>query len=448
MKPKMKWSLARRMWIRLAVQTYLGMAVFSVVIYFLTAEHLSSRQQVALDGKVSVIKHLVSEVVPQGKESNDLWHSLDDYIAGHDEMALELVGTDDKTVYQTEHRTSSGPSSTVEFWVLNPESPQSNLLAKLTYDLHADENLLEHLRKTLGLGALFSALAVSFGGLWQVRRGLAPLQHLVDQTKSLEASNLVKGFDGSAQPDELRQLVEQINKLLSRLDGAYRQMEGFNADVAHELNTPLSTLITSTELALRNERDPDALIDVLGSNLEDLRSISGIVRDMMFLAHADRGAHARRAPVASLANLAREVIEYHDAALVEAQLHVEVEGDAAAVIDAPLVKRALSNLLSNASSYAPKSSTIYVKIEPGTENSIRMVVVNDGPSIAPEYQSRLFDRFFRVDPARNQVDGHHGLGLSIVAAIARMHAGRPIAEFRDEKISIGMLIPTADSIST
>ena len=447
MKQKRKWSLERSLCIRLALQTYGGMAVFSVVIYLVTAAHLSSRQQVTLEGKVSVVKHLISEVLPRSKDSKDLWHSLDDYIASHAEMELELVNSDKKTVYRTPRRPYVGLSRKAEFSVPDPGMPQSSLLAKLSFDLQDDVQLLEHLRVTLGLGALLSALAVSFGGLWQVRRGLAPVQHLVEQTRSLEATNLVKGFDGSAQPDELRPLVDQINKLLGRLDSAYRQMEGFNADVAHELNTPLSTLITSTELALRSERDPDALIDLLGSNLEELQDMSGIVRDMMFLAHADHGARARRTPVASLASLAREVIEYHDAALAEAQLRVEVKGDAAVVIDAPLVKRALSNLLANASNYAPRRSIVYVQIERDEERSLRLVVLNESEPIAPEHQSRLFDRFFRIDPSRNQADGHHGLGLSIVAAIARMHAGYPVAEFKNGIIFVGMVLADVDSNS-
>ena len=107
-------------------------------------------------------------------------------------------------------------------------------------------------------------------------------------------------------------------------------MEGFSADVAHELNTPLTTLIASTELALRGPGDLGALRDLLGSPLEELRRITAIVRDMLFQSQADHGARARREPVPSLAAVVDGVVAYHEAALADAGLQVEVQGDIAA----------------------------------------------------------------------------------------------------------------------
>lgn len=133
---------------------------------------------------------------------------------------------------------------------------------------------------------------------WLVRRGLAPLHSLVEQTRQLGAQDLSrdwqKRLDDSNQPQELRPLIAQFNALLERLAVAYRQMEAFNADVAHELNTPLTTLISSCELALRKPRDAEELRDILASNLEDLQRMAGIVADMLFLSHADRGQSAHR----------------------------------------------------------------------------------------------------------------------------------------------------------
>lgn len=91
-------------------------------------------------------------------------------------------------------------------------------------------------------------------------------------------------------------MVTQFNALLVRLNRAYQQLEGFNADVAHELRTPLATLIGETELALSRQRDVAELRDVLGSNLEDLQLLAGLVNDMLFLSRADRGS----APVATV----------------------------------------------------------------------------------------------------------------------------------------------------
>jgi len=224
---------------------------------------------------------------------------------------------------------------------------------------------------------------VSFGSFVLVRIGLGPVHFLVDQTMRLEADNLRQRLDGSGQPLELQPLVKQFNAMLERLRRAYEQLEGFNADVAHELRTPLSTLITSIELAMRRTHDPSTSQELLGSNLEELRRMAGIVNDMLFVSHANSGAEARREPAASLAALAQDVAEYHDAAIAEADLRLAVEGDASGDFDASLLKRALSNLLGNATRYASPQSTVRISIDRPDNGSIRLAVINQGQEIAP-----------------------------------------------------------------
>ena len=169
---------------------------------------------------------------------------------------------------------------------------------------------------------------------------------------------------------------------------------------------------------------------------------SGIVRDMLFLSHADRGATARREPTASLASSAMAVAEYHEAALQEAGLSVQVIGDASGEFDEALLRRALSNLVGNATRFATPGSTIRVEIAELSQARASIVVVNRGQTIAADHLPRLFDRFFRGDGARTHADEHHGLGLSIVAAVARMHAGHPVARSEDGVTSIGVVLST------
>jgi two-component system heavy metal sensor histidine kinase CusS len=168
---------------------------------------------------------------------------------------------------------------------------------------------------------------------------------------------------------------------------------------------------------------------------------------MLFLSQADRGQGARLAPWASLAALADEVIDFHEAALQEAGLQVVVQGDAAAEVDARLLRRALSNLLGNATRYAQRGSTITVQIgarpcvHHGGGGDVALAVLNQGPSIDPAHLPRLFDRFYRADAARSQAARNHGLGLAIVAAIARLHGGRCFAESEGGFTRIGMELP-------
>jgi two-component system heavy metal sensor histidine kinase CusS len=122
-------------------------------------------------------------------------------------------------------------------------------------DSSADARLLKQLAWALLASALAGAVVVSAGGAWLVRRALLPVRDLARQAAALSPDRVGQPLDGSAQAQELQPLVAQFNALLVRLNDAYQQLEGFNANVAHELRTPLATLIGETELALSRERE-------------------------------------------------------------------------------------------------------------------------------------------------------------------------------------------------
>jgi two-component system heavy metal sensor histidine kinase CusS len=143
---------------------------------------------------------------------------------------------------------------------------------------------------------------------------------------------------------------------------------------------------------------------------------------MLFLTRADRGAVARRSAPVSLADQARTVAEFHEAMLESAGQQVQVSGDALMPIDAGLVRRAISNLLGNACRYAARGSVISIVIDRRLD-AVWIKVVNQGDPIAPAVLPHLFERFFRAERSRTDSSHHHGLGLAIVAAIARMHGG-------------------------
>ena len=133
-------------------------------------------------------------------------------------------------------------------------------------------------------------------------------------------------------------------------------------------------------------------------------------------------------------------MDYHDAALTEAGLTVDIQGDGAGNLDASLLKRALSNLLGNATRYAAPHSTVKVRIRAPAAGVIELSVTNQGPRIPAEHVPRLFDRFYRADPSRTQANANHGLGLSIVAAIARMHGGEPFVASCDDETRVGLIV--------
>lgn len=441
-------SLGRRLSYWLALQSLAGLVVVCAAVYGATHLGFQARQSEELVQKQVQLRHLLAEPSLDGDVAT-LKHKLDDFFIGHPDMALALTrGTDGSEFYRRSSPVPTGDVRVARFALPAPAPEQGSLDAVLALDIREDAALLRRIGFTLALAALAGALLVSAGGFLLVRLGLRPLRDLVNQTRQLAADTLHRRLDGSAQPEELEPLIGQFNDLLGRLEMAYAQLEGFNADVAHELCTPLATLIGSTELALRKARDADELRDVLGSNLEELQRVAGIVHDMLFLSQADRGASARRVPTPSLAALARQVCNYHEAALVDAGLALEIVGDAEGSFDTPLLQRALSNLIGNATRYARRGSTVRVEISGNPAGEVQLKVVNDGVTIGPDDLPRLFDRFYRGDSARSDADRNHGLGLSIVAAIARMHGGRPLATSSGGISSIGMSLRDASSAET
>ena len=350
---------------------------------------------------------------------------------------MTLTGPNGRVIYASGNIPSDKRTIDARFEISNSNG---SIQALLSLDASEDDRVLKRLAQTLIAAALAGAVVIAIGGYTLVQIGLEPVRDLSSQIQALEADNLHHQLDGSAHPDELVPLVFHVNGMLERLHTAYEQLEAFNADVAHELFTPLATLMGSTEIALRKARDVETLRDVLGDHLEDLQRMSMIVQDMLFLSQADRGAEARRESVDSLARLVNAVADLHEAAIEDAGLQLQVDGDAACAVDIRLLQRALSNLIGNATRHALPQSTIVVKIN-RHDAEVALRVVNQGNTIPDEHLPYLFNRFYRVDSARTEAVRNHGLGLAIVSAIARMHRGRTLAESRDGVTSIGFVLP-------
>ena len=247
-------------------------------------------------------------------------------------------------------------------------------------------------------------------------------------------------------PDELSDLGEAFNGALDRLERAYKQLEAFNADVAHELRTPLANLIGSTQVALSRERSAAQFQDVLQSNLEELERLRSIINDMLFLARADQGEAATGLVRTAIADEVRKTIEFFEFVLDELGATVRIEGDvaAAAPIETALFRRAMSNLLQNAIEHSAPGAQLTVDIAQQPA-SVRITVSNPGEPIADFHLQRLFDRFYRVDAARQGQREHrgHGLGLAIVKAVAEMHGGGVIAASAGGITTIGFSVPLA-----
>ncbi|MFC5474394.1 heavy metal sensor histidine kinase [Paraherbaspirillum soli] len=300
--------------------------------------------------------------------------------------------------------------------------------------------------------SLSGVLLVMLLGYWIARVGLRPLKQLSNEAQAIGPRTLSQRLHISPLPAELSDLTVAFNGALERMEGAYHQLEAFNADVAHELRTPLANLIGATQVALSRQRSAAQFEEVLQSNLEELERLRSIINDMLFLARADQGEPATSLTRTAIAQEIDKTIEFFEFVLDDAKMTVRIGGDVAAEasIETALFRRAMSNLLHNAIQHSHAGAEILVNITQ-QPNLIRVAVSNPGQAIAAHHLQRLFDRFYRVDPARN--DQHqdqnqyhgHGLGLAIVKAIANMHGGSVFADSADGVTTIGFCIPLAQA---
>ncbi|KUZ00757.1 MULTISPECIES: heavy metal sensor histidine kinase [unclassified Burkholderia] len=255
------------------------------------------------------------------------------------------------------------------------------------------------------------------------RFGLAPLERLSQDAAAINATDRRQRLHTDALPTELRDLAASFNGALERIQQTYARLEAFNADVAHELRTPISILIGQTQVALTSrDRSVDRMRQTLQSNLEEFERLRVIINDMLFLSRSDRGERATDLKHVSLADEVRRMLDFLEIPLDEAQLRAELHGDARAAVDPSLFRRAMTNLLINAIQHSAPGATLNVTITP-RDTLVDVSVANPGEPIDPVQRSHVFERFYRLEEARANSKENHGLGLSIVKAVAEMHGG-------------------------
>jgi two-component system heavy metal sensor histidine kinase CusS len=430
--------LARRLSIQLASQTALGLGLLCAGIFAATEWSFADKQRAHLATKLAATQDAAVSAERTGGLAEMRRH-LQAAIPRRAGTYLELHAANGELLYR-DPEALQNPSKARRMEFRLPLTA-GEVRGMLLLDIAEDSRMLGRLALILVAATLLGGISAGLASAWRVGRTMQPLRTLADQTRAISPGRMDQLLFLVEPVAELQPWIDQFNAMLRRLESAYVQLEAFNADVAHELRTPLAALIGHTEVALsREDRPVDALRETLTANLEELQWLAALVSDMLFLSRADRGAAARCGAPSRLADLVRQVVDFHDAPLSEAGLRVHIEGDAEIAVDQPLFKRAVSNLLGNATRHAEEDSAITVHISADTEGRAEVAVENKGPDIDALHIPRLFDRFFRTDESRADGHLHHGLGLAIVAAIARMHSGHTVAVSGGGRTRIGFAI--------
>ena len=288
------------------------------------------------------------------------------------------------------------------------------------------------------------ALVLAAAGGWLLaRRALRPVDQMTVTARRIEAEHLAQRIQGADVDDELGRLARTLNEMLARLEAAFAQVRRFSADASHELKTPLTVLKGEIEVALRSPREAAEYQRVLGSVLEEVESMARLVDNLLLLSRADAGALRLEAAPVELDRLVEDVAKEGEVLGREQRVRVIVQALEPLIIpgDSQRLKQLLRNLVDNGIKYTPPGGqvTLALHTAPGSRSGgasglqhgstaapqHAVITVRDtGTGIPPEALSRIFDRFYRADPARSREAGGAGLGLCIARTIAEAHGGR------------------------
>lgn len=284
---------------------------------------------------------------------------------------------------------------------------------------------LEHFRDSLLRTTPLVVLIAATAGYFLSRRALNPVARLIDSGRSITIGNLSRRLAASGNGDELDRLAETWNEMLSRLEAAVNRITQFTADASHELRSPLTSIrIGAESLARKENLEPDAS-EAVRDIIDETAAATRLLEDMLMLARSDAG-HIKVAfePVSlvdlvsgvatkilPLANEKNQVLDQRYESRV-----LDVCGDP------NLLRRLTWILLDNAIKYTPRKGRIQVGVRRST-GALVLEVADNGRGIPCEALPHIFDRFYRVDPARSEEEGT-GLGLAIAKWIADSHGAQ------------------------
>jgi heavy metal sensor kinase len=320
-------------------------------------------------------------------------------------------------------------------------------IVRIGHPMHEETETLDDFRLYLLWFAPLLLLAASAGGYWLSRRALAPVDALARTARTISGHNLSSRLEQLHTGDELQRLSDTLNEMLARIESAFLRITEFTADASHELRTPIALIHTEAELALRRSRDEAEYREALRHILLESDRTAKLIEELLALARADSGREALDLHPIDLLPILRESASKWNqvASLHNLEFEQHLEAQRLPVMgDENALPRVIDILLDNALKYTPPPGKVTLSAEeqPGR---VIVTVQDTGIGITPEDQSRIFERFYRVDKARSRELGGAGLGLAIAQWIVQLHKGSITVKSEPGKGSVFQLeIPASN----
>jgi len=326
----------------------------------------------------------------------------------------------DNLIYETieEKRLSIYPVRVILFPVRGPNIVQVGI------SLENTEIALRRLMIIMILAGGLLMLLASLGGNFIIRTALKPVKSVVQTAKDISADDLSLRIESGQRHDEIGELVDTFNEMISRLEKSVKKIKQFSGDVSHELRTPLTIIRGEIEVLLRKERNKEEYQKTLKSTLEETAYLERIIDDLLFLSRIEALEKKEFEKTVNLDEILLNVVESQELAAKKKGVALDIKKVEPAEIKGEeiLLERMAANIIDNAIRYTPPDGKVEVSLEK-KDGSITLRVQDTGSGIPEESIPLIFDRFYVVDKSRFKETGGLGLGLSIVKRVADCHGG-------------------------
>lgn len=433
-------SLTARISLLFVVSVAAVLLVTDLLVVRAVEHHFAMEDDTEMRGKLELIQHILAKS-RHPSDLDVLAGELDDALVGHEGLSVAVIDARGRTWFASSG--SAFPKYLIATPGIEPGSFQQWTVGTAAYrgiivpvevdgeryqiaisiDIAQHRIFMAKFRRILAIAMLLATLTTAALGWVATRNGLLPLHRIALLAESVSADQLSDRLPEVRVPAEILGLSRSFNAMLDRLQNAFQRLSDFSSDIAHELRTPISNLITQTQVTLTKERSAGEYREILESGMEEYERLARMIGDMLFLAQADNHMVIPNSEMIDLEAEIRRLIEFYEPVATERNVRLVLTGTGHVMGDRLMVQRIIANLLSNAIRHTPAGGVIEARLE-HNGNQYQIDIANPGPGIAPEHLDRLFDRFYRVDKARREGDGTNtGLGLAIAKSLAEAHGG-------------------------
>jgi two-component system heavy metal sensor histidine kinase CusS len=431
-----KSTLAKRLTLGFGGSFVLLTLLSGVILYWMLVRQLKTERSLLLQDRIGAIETLLkSPAYGYAELKNRIEKEWP--VRGGEKVFIQIMDGQSKVIFESP--MSHLPKDLSQFLVQsetfeNAIGLQNPVHIRVMVGGDESQELLAVLREILLAVFGFNVILSLFVGWQVVKRELSLLQKIVIKVAKIDASNLHERIETTDLPVELNLLADAFNRSLDRLSDSFVRLSQFSSDIAHELRTPAANIKGSIEVILSRPRTENEYVNLLESNLEECERLTQITDSLLFLARAENLRDSPRLELQfeslNVKNEIHSMMEFYEPLATEKSIKMTLQGEDENLnlqAQPALFQRILSNLISNAIRFTPEGGKIEISCAQEKEQ-IHLCVADSGPGIPFSELSRIFERFYRLDPSRNIHSGGTGLGLAIAKSIVDLHGGKITAE--------------------